>query len=132
VANGFKAAGGSLAVLPRAVGSVAGKVGGSTGEGAKKLAAAPAAGLGAIGHGISKMNPFHKDEAPTAVAQKPTDKSEAAKTEEPKTARAADAESEKTASAKTDAAANDKVAETNADKDAAAKPNEVAEKPECY
>lgn len=87
IADGFKSAGGSLAAIPKAVGSVAGKVGGSTSEGAKKLAAAPAAGLGAIGHSISKMNPFHKDEAPTSIAQKPAaqPKSEDAKSTEEKT-----------------------------------------------
>lgn len=49
VGNGFKAVGGALASIPTAMGSAAGKVGGST----------------------AKLNPFHKDAAPTAVAAKP-------------------------------------------------------------
>lgn len=49
VGGGFKAVGGALASIPAAMGSAAGKVGGST----------------------AKLNPFHKDEAPTAVAAKP-------------------------------------------------------------
>lgn len=66
VAGGLKTAGGAVAALPKAVGE---KLGG-TGEGAKKLAAAPVAGLAAIGHGMSKLNPFHKDDSP-AIAKKP-------------------------------------------------------------
>ncbi len=62
LAGGF----GALGAIPKAMGGAASK----TGDGAKKLAAAPAAGFGAIGHGFSKMNPFHKDEAPVATAQK--------------------------------------------------------------
>lgn len=53
VGGGFKAVGGALAGIPAAMGSAAGKVGEST----------------------AKLNPFHKDGAPTAVAAKP--KSEA-------------------------------------------------------
>lgn len=68
VAGGFKSAGGAIAALPKAVG---GKLGGS-GDGAKKIAAAPVAGIAAIGHGIGKMNPFHKDEADKSAADKAT------------------------------------------------------------
>lgn len=77
VAGGFKSAGGAIAALPKAVG---GKLGGS-GEGAKKIAAAPVAGFAAIGHGIGKMNPFHKDEAGKAspeLAKKPEPQKEQA------------------------------------------------------
>jgi hypothetical protein len=145
VASGFKSAGGSLAAIPKAVGSVAGKVGGGTQEGAKKIAAAPVAGLGAIGHGISKMNPFHKDETPEAVAQKPKDKNEspeavaqnakgqneaaeavAQKPEGEKIVPSENVGSDKTASAKDNAPVAEKVAETRAD--AGAKPEEVANK----
>jgi hypothetical protein len=72
VASGFKAAGGSLAAIPKAVGGAAEKVGSSTGDGAKKLVAAPAAGFGALGHGIGKLNPFHKGSDTTEVAEKPS------------------------------------------------------------
>ena len=67
VAGGFKAAGGAIAALPKKVGA--------GGDGAKKLAAAPVAGFAAIGHGIGKMNPFHKDAPATpAIAQKGAEK----------------------------------------------------------
>lgn len=80
VATGFKSAGSKIVdgtvALPKAIGQgvakTASKVGGS-GDTAKKLAAAPAAGIGAIGHGLGKLNPFHKNESeasPTAIASK--------------------------------------------------------------
>jgi len=88
VASGFKAAGGSLAAIPKAVGGAAEKVGSSTGDGAKKLVAAPAAGIGAIGHGIGKLNPFHKGSDSTEVADKSSDKSAVATVGGDKTASA--------------------------------------------
>lgn len=128
VADGFKSAGGALAALPKKVGA--------SGEGAKKLAAAPVAGFAAIGHGMNKLNPFHKDApAPVAVAQK--GEKGAAKTElagapkpaqnlvpEKKDAELANSETESEVNA-------EKVAEAGGDKPAAEAVSKTPEKKEA-
>ena len=56
---------------------------------AKKLAAAPVAGMSKLGGGLTKLNPFHKDgkqAAPEAIAKKPAATTPAEKAVEPKTA----------------------------------------------
>lgn len=75
MASGFKSAGGKIVGGTQALGQnvvkTASKVGSSSGETVKKLATAPAASFGAIGHGMNKLNPFHKeDSAAPAIANK--------------------------------------------------------------
>ncbi|MBY0357611.1 MAG: hypothetical protein K2W82_06385 [Candidatus Obscuribacterales bacterium] len=63
IVEGTQVAGGKMLALPKAMGQgmvkTASKVGSSSSGAAKKLAAAP----GAIGHGLGKLNPFHKEDS---------------------------------------------------------------------